>query len=313
MGWWIAGGILVVLILAGAYFCYKLAFFNDIKDDDIYHVPKSEQYQKQADKMRAAVAEMDAIKDFEEVYITSDDGLRLYGRYYHLKDGAPLQIQMHGYRGNAFRDFCGGHKLARKMGHNTLVIDQRAHGKSEGKVITFGIKERYDCRAWARYAAERFGPDTPIFLVGVSMGAATVLMASDMDLSENVVGVIADCPYSAPGKIIRKVCWDMKIPGWLGYPFVVLGGLIFGHFCIWESSAEKAVMHAKVPVLIIHGEDDRFVPCDMSHQIYNANSETITLETFPEAGHGLSYLLDPPRYEGVIKKFVSRCLAGEEK
>lgn len=311
MVWLIVAAVVAALILAGAYYAYRIAFFNEKKDDDIYHVPKSEQYQKQAERMRAAVREMDAIA-YEQVYITARDGLKLAGRYYHLADGTPLQIQMHGYRGNALRDFCGGHKLARKMGQNTLVIDQRAHGKSDGHVITFGVKERYDCLDWIHYAVERFGPETPVFLAGVSMGAATVIMASELELPKNVAGILADCPYSAPGKIIRKVCKDMNLPPKLAYPFVSLGARIYGKFHLEEASAEAAARHAKVPILIIHGEDDRFVPCEMSAHIRQANPQMVTLETFPEAGHGLSYLLDSKRYEALVRSFSDKCLASKE-
>lgn len=299
---------LIALVNIGiAYYSYKIAFFNNIKDEDIDYVPKGEQYQTYADKLRSSARTMYAIP-FEPVHIQSSDGLTLFGRYYHMEDGAPLQIQMHGYRGCAYRDFSGGHALARKMGHNVLVVDQRSHGKSQGHVISFGIKEREDCAAWVEYAYRRFGREIPIFLCGVSMGAATVLMASELPLRENVVGIIADCPYSSPKEIIIKVCRDMKIPGKPAYPFVVLGGLLFGKFKLWVSSAREAVKHSKIPILLIHGEDDRFVPCDMGLDIYAQNPDRITLETFANAGHGMSYMVDTLRYETVVKSFSQRCL-----
>lgn len=299
---------LIALVSVGiGYYAYKIAFFNNLKEEDINYVPKGEQYQKYADKLRTAAGQMYEIP-FEPVQIQSFDGLALFGRYYHMDDGAPLQIQMHGYRGCAYRDFSGGHALARQMGHNVLVVDQRAHGKSQGQVISFGIKEREDCAAWVEYAYRRFGREIPIFLCGVSMGAATVLMASELPLRENVVGIIADCPYSSPKEIIIKVCADMKIPGKAAYPFVVLGGLLFGKFKLWSASAKEAVKHAKVPILLIHGEDDRFVPCNMGRDIYAQNPERITLETFPEAGHGMSYMVDTPRYDAAVKTFSHQCL-----
>ena len=67
----------------------------------------------------------------------------------------PVQIQFHGYKSSALLDFCGGSKLASKIGHNALVVDQRSHGKSEGKAITFGIEERKDCMAWINYVRSR--------------------------------------------------------------------------------------------------------------------------------------------------------------
>jgi len=307
MGWLITTGAFLVILFVGLYLIYLFAFHNDIKDDDIYHVPNTDQYQALADRMRSGTQKMAAL-DFEQVYIKSPDGTMLAGRYYHLSDDAPVQLQMHGYRGNALRDFCGGFHLARRMGHNVLSVDQRAHGKSGSKTITFGVKEREDCAAWANYLYNRMGEKTPIFLCGVSMGAASVIMATELELPPTVVGVIADCPYSSPKAIIQKVCKDMKLPAKVAYPFVILAGLVYGKFAIWKSAPEKAIQNTKVPVLLLHGEDDRFVPCEMGKQLYARNKQMVRLETFPDAGHGLSYLVDTPRYEKIVRQFVSACL-----
>ena len=89
---------------------------------------------------------------YEDVWIRSDDGLRLHGKYYAGRPGAPVQIMMHGYKSSTERDFCGGAQIAVQGGYHVLLVDQRAHGKSEGRCLTFGIQERYDCRAWVNYA-----------------------------------------------------------------------------------------------------------------------------------------------------------------
>ena len=86
----------------------------------------------------------------EEVEITASDGKRLAGRYYHRADGAPLDIMFHGYMSGALHDFPGGALEAMAAGHNVLLVDQRGHGKSHGKTVSFGIKERFDCLDWAR-------------------------------------------------------------------------------------------------------------------------------------------------------------------
>mgnify|MGYP001117318828 CR=1 FL=1 len=166
---------------AGRFFlwlAYRKAFYSpEERKEDIYALPQGEQYENERQRMLSLIREMDEIP-YEAVSISAQDGTKLAARYYHVRDGAPLQIQFHGYRGTALRDFCGGNKLARESGQNTLVVDPRAHGKSGGTTITFGIRERWDCLSWVEYVNQRFGSDTPIFLSGVSMGAATVLMAS---------------------------------------------------------------------------------------------------------------------------------------
>lgn len=221
---------------------------------------------------------------YEAVSISSYDGLELYGKYYHRRDGAPLVICMHGYRGTAERDMCGCFRLCSELNYNVLLIDQRAHGKSRGRTITFGIKERFDCKSWTEYALNRFGKDVRILLCGVSMGATTVLMASGLNLPENVKGIIADCPFSAPEQIIKKVCSDMKLSPNLFYPLIALSARIYGNVSLSDTTAEKSVAKSKTPTLIIHGEDDRLVPVEMSKAIQKANA-IIELHTFPKATH----------------------------
>lgn len=308
MLWGLLGvAVIVGLILVVSRFCYRLVFYNlNDQEKDAYVIPPGEQYEKLADRMLDQIRKLDALP-YEQVYIRSRDGLKLAARYYHFHDGGPVQIQFHGYRGNALREYSGGNVLAQELGYNSLVVDERAHGKSEGHTISFGVLERFDCLDWIEYVNNRFGADTPVILSGVSMGAATVLMASELDLPPNVAAITADCPYSSPGAIIRKVCRDVGIPGWLAYPFVALGGWVFGGFQLWKSSAVEAVKNTKIPIQLIHGEDDRFVPCEMSREIYDACAGPKRLITFPDAGHGLSYLVDTPKYHQAFKSFMSAC------
>ena len=142
------------------------------------------------------------------------------------------------------------------------------------------------------------------------MGATTVLMAAGLGLPENVIGIIADCPYSSPKEIIMKVCSDMKLPARLMYSFVRLGAKLYGHFDLEAADAAEAVCHAKVPILLIHGEDDRFVPCSMSQKIFERFKEAnpdgnMLLETFPGAGHGISFMEDEVRYGRIIDKAIA--------
>lgn len=296
---WIIPVSLVALVLLLAWGAYCKTFFqNRRKKEHIYALPKKTPAPL-ARRTRELIGALDQVP-YEAVEIRSTDGLRLFGRYYHVRDGAPLHIQLHGYRSYAMRDFCGGNPLVREYGHNTLVVDQRAHGKSEGHTISFGVHERVDCLMWAEYAARRFGDKTPIFLTGISMGAATVLMASALPLPKNVVGIIADCPYSSPRAIIRKVIGDMKLPASVAYPFVRLGAFLFGGIRGLDTvSAADAVRKSNVPILIIHGEGDTFVPCEMSREIAK-NSSNARLETFPDADHAMSYMTDTEDRKSVV-------------
>ena len=300
--------LLVVIVFGISYFAYCFAFRAPRRvADSEYSMPKGEQYEDKRPGISKAIEEMLA-RPYESVTITSFDGKKLFARYYHVADGAPVQIMFHGYKSSAILDFSGGSNLAVKMGHNCLVVDQRSHGKSEGHIITFGIKERKDCLSWIHYARVRFGQDVSIILVGLSMGAATVLMAADQELPANVKGIIADCPYSSPKAIIQKVCKDIHFPPKFMYPFIRLGAFLFGHFQLEESSPVTAVQQAHIPLLLIHGEDDRFVPCEMSAEIQKACASPVTRITIPGAGHGLCYLVAPEKYEAAILRFMKSIL-----
>ncbi len=245
-------------------------------------------------------------RPFESVSVTSFDGLRLNGRYYRVRDGAPLAILCHGYRGTPSRDFCGGADACISMGLNVLLIEERAHCTSEGHTTTFGVKERYDVLTWTRYAVRRFGPDVKILLGGISMGGGTVLMASALDLPENVRGILADCPFTSPAAIIRSFGEKAGLPMKLAYPMAALSARLWGGFSLTAADAAEAVKSAKVPILLIHGEADGLVPCEMSRLIAEANPRLTERHTFPGADHGLSYMVDTARYRKIVEDFCAR-------
>lgn len=295
---------LLLLALLISVYCYFICFYSPMdRKEDPYKAMKGDQYEALIDGIFHCTRRMEE-SPCQFVTIRSWDGVRLSARYYHHKDGAPLLILFHGYRSMALRDSAGGFSLGRKAGFNVLAVDQRAHGRSGGRTITFGIKERKDCLRWIQFANRKFGEKTPILISGLSMGAATVLMAAGLPLPENVVGIMADCPYDSPAAIIKKVASDEGYPPKLVYPFIWLGALLFGHFQLTKTTALDCVRHSRIPILLIHGSDDRFVPWEMSEAIAKANP-LCSFHTFPNAGHGLSYTTDPERYEAIVFSFLS--------
>lgn len=297
--------VLFGLVLLGAYVCFYLTFSVSRKMKAVtedFVIPPGKIYEPHRDTMVAWMKEMRQMPH-EEVSITSFDGLRLYGLYYECKPGAPIEILFHGYRGSAERDLCGGVQRCFALGRNALIVDQRTSGKSEGHVITFGIHESRDCLTWVDFVVDRFGPDTKIILTGISMGASTVLLAGGMDLPKNVVCILADCGYTSARAIIKKVIRQLRLPPDLLYPLVRLGARLYGGFDPEERSPREAVKDCHVPVIFIHGEDDDFVPCDMSRENYNACSGPKILFTVPGAGHGLSYILDGEGYLRTLQEF----------
>ena len=297
---------LAAILLGAAYVTYRMVFYSPNKtQNDDFSLPVSDQTEPLLETIKTMIREVNAIP-YERVSVTSFDGLRLAGRYYHQRDGAPLAILFHGYRGTPARDFSGGTQLYRDEGFNLLMIEERAHCTSEGHTVTFGVKERQDCLKWIEYAQKRFGEDTPVLLCGSSMGAATVLMASGLRLPDCVKGIIADAPFTNPKEIIVKVCRDRKLPPRIVWPLLRLGARIYGGFDPTGADAAEAVKRSPVPILLIHGEDDRFVPCEMGRRIAAANPDRVELHMFPHAGHGLSFLVDRPRYEQIARTFLAR-------
>lgn len=268
---------------------------QEIPDGDAYG-PHKEKMLKNIGRLMEA--------PYERVTVRSYDDLHLVGKLYEGNPGAPLILFFHGYRSTAERDASGGFQLCKEKGWHILMVDQRALGESEGKEITFGIRERFDCQTWAEYAAKRFGPETPIFLWGISMGASTVLMASELPMPENVKGIVADCGFDSPATIIKETARRRKLPGELAGWFVGLGARIFGGFRMDEASALDSVTRARVPILLIHGEEDEIVPFEMVHALREACATPVEVLTVPGAAHGISWYVDMPAYHGALIRFM---------
>lgn len=295
---------LALLFFAVCYVCFRLTFYMPKKqkihkEDDM---PPGKIYEPYYEQMRKWNKEARTFKK-EDVCVTACDGLTLQATYYELFENAPIEIMFHGYRGSAERDLCGGLQRCLKLKRNVLAVDQRGHGRSDGNVISFGVKERFDVKTWAEYAYERFGDNVKLIITGISMGASTVLMASSLSLPKTVVGIVADCGFNNTKEIIKSVITKMHLPANVFYPFVKLGAIIFGGFNPEQTSAEQEVKNSKLPILFIHGDSDDFVPCYMSQKNYRACTSVKGLEIFEGAGHGMSYLVDSDRYVKILKDF----------
>jgi len=308
--------ILAALLLLIPYVTYSMAFKRKRSKHPVGELSAEEKAELLTKDIKGE-AERASVKGyvkellelpFEEVSIISRDGLKLCGLLYAPYENAPLEIQLHGYRSNPIHDFSGGGLEVLKGGRNLLMIYQRAHGRSEGRTISFGILERLDVLEWVKFAIERFGSDVKISLVGISMGAATVLLASELDLPENVRYAVADCPYSSIKEIIKKVAGEMGFPPRLVYPFIRLGARIFGGFDPDLRTPLSAAANAKIPVLLIHGKEDGFVPFSMSEDIAKAAKERVHFCAFDGADHGMSYIVNPQGYMAAVNDFKNKYL-----
>ena len=314
MEWWmiLLISVLGVLLLCAltALICYFKVFYSGkrrVLSPDEYEIPEGEIYEVHREQIIEWV-KLSRTYPHEDVEITSHDGLRLRGRYYECNKGGIVEILFHGYRGNSERDMSGGIARCFALGRNALIVDHRASGRSEGHTITFGILEKRDALRWVDFAIEHFGRDVRLILTGISMGAATVMMASGETLPENVICTLADCGYSSAKEIISKVIREMKLPEKVLYPFVRLGAWLFGGFRLEEDTPMEAMSRIKIPMIFIHGDNDVFIPCEMSEHLHEACSAPHKkFVKVHGAGHGLAFPTDKEGYVGALREFQEEC------
>ncbi len=298
-----AAAFFAVATLITAFVCFYRVFYAPrCREEEAYPIPEGEIYLPYREQMVGYIKAAEAMPH-RDLEIRSFDGLTLRGKYYEFQKGAPIEIMFHGYRGSAKRDMSGGIQRSFLLGHNALLVDHRGSGESDGHVITFGIYESRDCLLWRDLVLREIDPDAKIILAGVSMGAATVLIAAADEHPDNVVGVLADCGYTSARAIIKKVIRDMKLPADLLYPFTRLGARLFGGFDPDERAPLRSMQQSRLPVILFHGDTDDFVPYEMSVENYEACVSEKRLVTIGGAGHGLCFPKDPELYLAELHSF----------
>jgi fermentation-respiration switch protein FrsA (DUF1100 family) len=193
-------------------------------------------------------------------------------------------------------------------GLSVLLVDQRAHGASEGKYIGYGLLERYDCQQWAWYLHAKLGGRLPILFDGVSMGATTVMMAAALELPRSVVGVIGDCGFNS--------AWEQLgycVKSWYHLPAAPLLHLLDGlcrrraGYSLRDTTAAEAMANSRLPLMLLHGTGDELVPVTNAAEI-SAAREPLEKVIVEGAAHGCSYLTEPRRCDEALLRFVERCV-----
>lgn len=238
----------------------------------------------------------------EDIYI-KPASLRLHGKLFK-NDRSNYAIVCHGYTSKAKHMAGFLHKFY-SLGYNVLAVDARAHGDSEGTKIGMGWPERMDVIEWIKLILS-WDSDAKIILHGVSMGAATVLMASGEALPENVKVVIADCGYTSEWDEFRREADVLHIP-W--FPVLnVTSGLskLYDGYNFKQASAIEQVKKSRIPTLFIHGSEDELVPYDMLGKLYSAASCEKECLTVNGAGHALSSSVEPKLYWNTVESFIEK-------
>ena len=303
----VLAALAAILTLIFAYYAYRRVFTLKNRHPDPKRGVEKPSCLPYRDFIVPIIERMTGEK-YEDLYVTSHDGLRLHAKYYKGENGKPVEIMLHGYKSTPTRDCCGSGSDVIDAGGGLLYVEQRAHGDSEGKTITFGVLERHDLLLWINKILEIEGKDTKIIVHGTSMGGATALMASGLDLPENVRCIIVDCPYSEPREIIESVLNSMKLPPRLVYPFIKLGAKIYGGFDLDGASADEAIAKTKTPIFIMHGDGDTFVPMYMSEALYKKYPDKVDFLSFKGADHCMSFLMYPEEYRRARDEFRAKHL-----
>lgn len=244
----------------------------------------------------------------EEFEIISFDGLRLKAKFIKADiDTKKTLIAIHGYKSNGEREYMTYVKFYHDLGYNVLLPDDRAHGESEGKYIGFGWLDRVDCIQWINYILNMYGPDHQIVLHGISMGSATVLMASGEHLPTQVKAIISDCGYTtAWDEFVHQLKYIEKLPVFPILPVANIISKVLAGYGFKEASAVKQVKKSITPTLFIHGDHDDFVPTKMVNELYEACNAKKELVLIKDAGHALSHVYDEEQYHEKVRCFLDK-------
>ncbi len=244
----------------------------------------------------------------QDVSLTTFDGLKLKGKFVKCENARGTIILMHGFKGNFASDYGIVFQAYRDFGLNILAFRQRSHGESEGKYITFGAKEHKDLIEIIKFHNENYG-EIPVFISGLSMGASTVLYASNKDLPKNVKALSADCGFTSPYEIVLKVVNDtLHFNAKFIMPAVNLWCKLIAGFDMKEFNSVEILKTAKRPILFIHGTNDDLVPVEMTKRSYESCTSEKEIVLVEGAGHGMSYILEPERVRNAFTNFYEKHL-----
>lgn len=299
LGTFVSAGIVSYLL---SEYLFKIAFKR------VDYVPEtSKEKQKYAQSYWNFVAWFKKVN--KEHWIFTLDGQKEQMSAYYIpakKTSNQAVIISHGYKGNG-ETMSNFAKMFYEMGFNVLLPDDRAHGESAGRYISFGWLDRKDYLKWIARIIKQIGPQAKIVLFGVSMGASTVEMLSGEKLPPQVKCLIADCGYSS---IDQEMTYLLKRQYHLPkYPFYPLVSTINHHrlgYYLGDVSSVEQLKKNKLPIFFIHGEKDTFVPSEMALENFRATTAPKELWIVKNATHAESYWIDPLEYQRRIKNFLAK-------
>ena len=238
----------------------------------------------------------------EELEVTSFDRLKLKG---YLLRGSEKEVVIcvHGYKSGMKEDFSDKIHIYMDRGTTVLLVNDRAHGNSEGKYLGFSEHDKRDVSKWVDTMNEMF-PDARIYLHGVSMGGATVIHCADLKL-KNVRGIIDDCGFDSIYGITRALMKTMyHVPYFpLGY-MAWFWSKVLAKVGFKDTIGEECVKHTDIPIVFIHGIDDSFVPAVMSFDLYKYCASPKELHMINRCGHAAAYMVATEEYTDAVNRLL---------
>lgn len=243
---------------------------------------------------------------YKDLFTFNKYGVCLHSIFYEADEPNDIYaISCHGYTGDPSQNSIYA-KRFHEMGYNVLLPYLRGHGKSEHNYCTMGWLDRLDIVDWISFIIDK-NPNAKIILHGVSMGAATVMMATGEELPENVICCIEDCGFTS--------LWDqysIQIRDFLHLPPEPVLNIVnqtakyrLG-FNLKEASAVKQVKKSKTPTLFIHGDKDSVVPLWMSYTLYKNAACEKERHVVPGATHAASGYSYPDIYWKAVTEFINK-------
>lgn len=317
----IAAGVLAALFVLYTVFVYflvsaclvpsfmdRLDAFEDITKKCYSEQVQTAQIQGNRSRLLSETAAWIETVKREKIYADTTDGYRLVAEEFPERTSETWVLLLHGYTGwkEEMYQFAYWYQ---EQGYAVLVPDLRCQGESEGDFIGMGWTDHYDCQLWIEHILEE-SPNAKIVLHGQSMGAATALiMAGSPEASDHIKAVVSDSAYTTAYEMFGD-----KITAWFHLPAVLFVDSacvmlrLRGGYDLRDASPLRAVEGSRVPILFIHGDEDKMIDVNMSYELYDAAVCEKELFIVEGAGHAQAQDKDPEAYYGRIEDFLSRYL-----
>jgi fermentation-respiration switch protein FrsA (DUF1100 family) len=230
--------------------------------------------------------------DVEEVFLESEDGVRVHAYYLPASGASRAILFLHGNAGNAWHRLPNALELSRR-GADVLLLDYRGYGRSEGVPSESGVYA--DARAALAYViSERGIPEHRILLFGRSLGGA---VAIDLAQERGLAGVILESTFTTAADVSREL---LRPPfGWLAAP------LCYGRF-----DSRSKIRSLRSPLLFFHGDQDEIIPVQLGRRLFEAAPQPKAFETIVGAGHNDTVWVGGKPYFDRIERFLNEVAGG---